>query len=65
MVNTGIKEYDNLPGRYGLIDVDVLRFAFNRVSKEKRTIQNHLEQLVIEYSKDTPNLPYTPKENHE
>lgn len=47
MAECGIKKYDELPGRIGLIDVDYLRFRLYSVkNKQKKLIKE--EEKIIE-----------------
>ena len=47
-MKTGIKEYDNLPGRVGLRDVDYTRYKFIRHKKEFERAKAELDNLVLQ-----------------
>lgn len=47
MANCGIKEYDKLPGRVGLIDVDALRYALGENLKKVEYIKQKLDKAVF------------------
>jgi len=51
-MKTGIKEYDNLPGRVGLRDVDYTRYKFIKHKKEFERAKAELDNLVLQNTGD-------------
>lgn len=47
MAKCGIKEYDKLPGRVGLIDVDALRYALGENMKKVEFIKQKLDKAIF------------------
>ena len=45
--NCGIKEYDKLPGRVGIIDVDALRYALGENMKKVELIKQKLDKALF------------------
>jgi len=46
MANCGIKEYDALPGRVGLIDVDAARYGLGEALKRVELIKQKLDKAM-------------------
>ena len=46
MANCGIKEYDSLPGRVGLIDVDAARYGLGEAMKKVELIKQRLDKAM-------------------
>ena len=46
MADCGIKKYDELPGRVGLIDVDYLRYSLERNMEEHKRIIKKLNRAL-------------------
>lgn len=46
MVECGIKKYDEIPSRVGVIDVDYLRFKLESVTKRQNKLEREMNKIV-------------------